>query len=60
MRSKMTPIKAPDNAIDIVGTGGDGTGTRPRRAHARELSEAAATTSVARVLLNLDETLTRE
>jgi len=27
MRSKMIPIKAPAGAIDIVGTGGDGTGT---------------------------------
>jgi anthranilate phosphoribosyltransferase len=27
MRAKMLPVKAPDNAIDIVGTGGDGTGT---------------------------------
>jgi anthranilate phosphoribosyltransferase len=27
MRAKMLPVVAPDNAIDIVGTGGDGTGT---------------------------------
>ncbi len=27
MRGRMTKISAPDNAIDIVGTGGDGTGT---------------------------------
>jgi len=27
MREKMTPIEAPAGAIDIVGTGGDGTGT---------------------------------
>ena len=27
MRSKASPIKAPKNAIDIVGTGGDGAGT---------------------------------
>ena len=27
MRSKMLTVTAPDNAIDIVGTGGDGTGT---------------------------------
>lgn len=27
MRAKATPIKAPANAIDIVGTGGDGVGT---------------------------------
>lgn len=27
MRAKMTPVKAPANAIDIVGTGGDGAGT---------------------------------
>lgn len=27
MRSKMLPVSAPENAIDIVGTGGDGTGT---------------------------------
>jgi anthranilate phosphoribosyltransferase len=27
MRAKMTPVKAPKGAIDIVGTGGDGSGT---------------------------------
>ena len=27
MRSRMLPVSAPANAIDIVGTGGDGTGT---------------------------------
>ncbi len=27
MREKMVPVTAPDNAIDIVGTGGDGAGT---------------------------------
>ncbi|MEL6979926.1 MAG: anthranilate phosphoribosyltransferase [Pseudomonadota bacterium] len=27
MRAKMTPVAAPANAIDIVGTGGDGKGT---------------------------------
>ena len=27
MRAKMLPVTAPSNAIDIVGTGGDGTGT---------------------------------
>lgn len=27
MRAKATYVEAPDNAIDIVGTGGDGTGT---------------------------------
>ncbi|MGV8936998.1 MAG: anthranilate phosphoribosyltransferase [Allorhizobium sp.] len=27
MRAKMLPVAAPDDAIDIVGTGGDGTGT---------------------------------
>ena len=27
MRAKMLPVKAPEGAIDIVGTGGDGTGT---------------------------------
>ena len=27
MRKKMTPIKAPANAIDVCGTGGDGIGT---------------------------------
>ncbi|MEP3279165.1 MAG: anthranilate phosphoribosyltransferase [Stappiaceae bacterium] len=27
MRSKMTPVVAPDNAVDVVGTGGDGLGT---------------------------------
>jgi len=27
MRAKMTRVEAPDEAIDIVGTGGDGTGT---------------------------------
>lgn len=27
MRSKATPIKAPGNAMDVVGTGGDGGGT---------------------------------
>jgi len=27
MRAKMLPVKAPDNAIDIVGTGGDAAGT---------------------------------
>jgi len=27
MRDKMLPVVAPSNAIDIVGTGGDGTGT---------------------------------
>ncbi|MCM2293740.1 anthranilate phosphoribosyltransferase [Allorhizobium sp. BGMRC 0089] len=27
MRAKMLPVKAPEHAIDIVGTGGDGTGT---------------------------------
>jgi anthranilate phosphoribosyltransferase len=27
IRAKALPIKAPDNAIDIVGTGGDGSGT---------------------------------
>ncbi len=27
MRDKMTRVNAPDDAIDIVGTGGDGTGT---------------------------------
>ncbi len=27
MRAKMTPVKAPPEAIDIVGTGGDGSGT---------------------------------
>ncbi len=27
MRAKMTPISAPDGAIDVVGTGGDGSGT---------------------------------
>lgn len=27
MRAKMLPVTAPDDAIDIVGTGGDGTGT---------------------------------
>jgi len=27
MRAKATKIKAPDNAIDVVGTGGDGAGT---------------------------------
>lgn len=27
MRAKMLPVDAPSNAIDIVGTGGDGTGT---------------------------------
>jgi len=33
MRSKMTRVKAPDDAIDIVGTGGDG--TQPRQPVAR-------------------------
>lgn len=28
MREKMLPVKAPDNAIDVVGTGGDGIGTQ--------------------------------
>jgi anthranilate phosphoribosyltransferase len=27
MRARMLPVTAPDDAIDIVGTGGDGTGT---------------------------------
>ncbi len=27
LRKKMLPVKAPENAIDIVGTGGDGMGT---------------------------------
>ncbi|MEL6436160.1 MAG: anthranilate phosphoribosyltransferase [Pseudomonadota bacterium] len=27
MRAKMTPVSAPDHAIDIVGTGGDNSGT---------------------------------
>jgi anthranilate phosphoribosyltransferase len=27
MRAKMTPVKAPPGAVDIVGTGGDGVGT---------------------------------
>ncbi len=27
MRARMTPVAAPDNAIDIVGTGGDASGT---------------------------------
>ena len=27
MRAKMTPVDAPDGAIDIVGTGGDASGT---------------------------------
>jgi anthranilate phosphoribosyltransferase len=27
MRKKMVPVEAPDDAIDIVGTGGDGAGT---------------------------------
>ncbi|MBR0555648.1 anthranilate phosphoribosyltransferase [Ciceribacter sp. L1K23] len=27
MRAKMLPVSAPENAVDIVGTGGDGTGT---------------------------------
>jgi anthranilate phosphoribosyltransferase len=27
MRAKMLPVKAPDNAIDVVGTGGDASGT---------------------------------
>jgi anthranilate phosphoribosyltransferase len=27
MRERMTPVQAPANAIDIVGTGGDGSGT---------------------------------
>ncbi|AMM84590.1 anthranilate phosphoribosyltransferase [Martelella sp. AD-3] len=27
MRAKMLPVRAPDHAIDIVGTGGDGAGT---------------------------------
>jgi len=27
MRAKMTPVNAPDDAVDIVGTGGDGSGT---------------------------------
>lgn len=27
MRAAMTPVEAPDDAIDIVGTGGDGAGT---------------------------------
>lgn len=27
MREKMIPVQAPENAIDIVGTGGDGVGT---------------------------------
>ncbi|MEZ2127487.1 MULTISPECIES: anthranilate phosphoribosyltransferase [unclassified Sinorhizobium] len=27
MRAKMLPVEAPEDAIDIVGTGGDGTGT---------------------------------
>jgi anthranilate phosphoribosyltransferase len=27
MREQMIPVEAPDNAIDIVGTGGDGAGT---------------------------------
>ncbi len=27
LREKLLPVKAPDNAIDIVGTGGDGAGT---------------------------------
>ena len=27
MREKMIPVQAPENAIDIVGTGGDGAGT---------------------------------
>src|SRR5690606_22838523 len=27
LRQKMIPVEAPDNAIDIVGTGGDGAGT---------------------------------
>lgn len=27
MRAKMLPVAAPENAIDIVGTGGDGSGT---------------------------------
>lgn len=27
MRAKMTPITAPDGAMDVVGTGGDGSGT---------------------------------
>jgi anthranilate phosphoribosyltransferase len=28
MRSKVLPVKAPEDAIDIVGTGGDGVGTQ--------------------------------
>jgi anthranilate phosphoribosyltransferase len=27
MRSKMTPVEAPPDTVDIVGTGGDGHGT---------------------------------
>ncbi|MFN0263535.1 anthranilate phosphoribosyltransferase [Tepidamorphus sp. 3E244] len=27
MRSKMVPVEAPDDAMDVVGTGGDGSGT---------------------------------
>lgn len=27
MRAKMVPVEAPDDAVDIVGTGGDGAGT---------------------------------
>ncbi|MEC8041774.1 MAG: anthranilate phosphoribosyltransferase, partial [Pseudomonadota bacterium] len=27
MRAKCIPVKAPENAMDIVGTGGDGIGT---------------------------------
>jgi len=27
MRQKMTPVKAPDHAVDVVGTGGDSSGT---------------------------------
>lgn len=27
MRAKMTPVDAPDNAVDVVGTGGDGSGS---------------------------------
>ena len=28
MRAKMEPVNAPDDAIDVVGTGGDGVGTQ--------------------------------
>lgn len=27
MRARMTPVAAPENAVDVVGTGGDGAGT---------------------------------